>query len=85
MALRSMLRRAISHFGVRVGEGLCVVACFLNLAQDVRQHKVPLAPPARSGCYATQHSLLDGADGALRKVGVAPGHLLLDVLEVYPS
>ena len=46
----------------------------VDLVQDVRQHEVPLAPPARSGSYATQHGLLDGADGALREVGVAPGH-----------
>ena len=38
--------------------------------------------PRRSGCYATQHGLLD-ADGALCKVGVAPGHLLLDVPEIH--
>ena len=30
----------------------------------------------------TQHGLLDGADDALREVGVAPGHLLLDVPEI---
>ena len=50
-------------------------------SQAVGQHKVPLPPPA--GCYAAQHGLLDGADGALRKVGVAPGHLLLDVPEIH--
>ena len=41
-----------------------------------------LVPKPRSGCYAAQHGLLDGADGALRKVGVAPGHLL-DVPEIH--
>ena len=55
----------------------------VDLVQDVGQHEVPLAPPARSGCYATQHVLLDGADGALREVGVAPDHLLLDVPEIH--
>ena len=40
-------------------------------------------PLPRSGSYATQHGLLDGADGALREVGVAPGHLLLDVPEIH--
>ena len=55
----------------------------VDLVQDVRQHEVPLAPPARSGSYAPQHGLLDGADGALCKVGVAPGHLLLDVPEIH--
>ena len=43
---------------------------------------MPLPPPARSGCHAAQHRLLDGADDALREVGVAPGHLLLDVPEI---
>ena len=52
----------------------------VDLAQDVGQHEVPLPPPAR---YAAQHGLLDGADGALREVGVAPGHLLLDVPEIH--
>ena len=56
----------------------------VDLAQDVGQHEVPLPPPARSGRYATQHDgLLDGADDALREVGVAPGHLLLDALEIH--
>ena len=76
----------LCHFGVRVGEvrrhlrGSVLPS--VDLAQDVSQHEVPLPPPARSGCYAAQHGLLDGADGALREVGVAPGHLLLDVPEV---
>ena len=61
-----------------------MVACFLPLIWlDVSQHEVPLPPSARSGCYAAQHGLLDGADNALRKVGVAPGHLLLDVPEIH--
>ena len=30
-----------------------------------------------------KHGLLDGADDALHKIGVAPGHLLLDVLEIH--
>ena len=55
----------------------------VDLAQDVSQHEVPLPPPARSGCYAAQHGLLDGADDALREVGVAPDHLLLDVPEIH--
>ena len=77
----------LGHFGVGVGEvrrhlrGSVLPS--VDLVQDVGQHEVPLAPPARSGCYATQHGLLDGADGALRKVGVAPGHLLLDVPEIH--
>ena len=81
MALRSMLRRATR---VRVGEvrrhlrGSVLPS--VDLVQDVRQ---PLPPPARSGSYATQHGLLDGADGALCEVGVAPGHLLLDVPEIH--
>ena len=77
----------LCHFGVRVGEvrrhlrGSVLPP--VDLAQDVGQHEVPLPPPARSGCYAAQHGLLDGADGALREVGVAPGHLLLDVPEIH--
>ena len=43
---------------------------------------MPLPPSARSGCYAAQHGLLDGAN-ALRKLSVAPGHLLLDVPEIH--
>ena len=72
----------LCHFGVRVGEvrrhlrGSVLPS--VDLAQDVSQHEVP-----RSGCYATQHGLLDGADDALREVGVAPGHLLLDVPEIH--
>ena len=37
--------------------------------------------PAPALCGATW--FLDGADGALREVGVAPGHLLLDVPEIH--
>ena len=33
----------------------------------------------RKPMFLTTHGLLDGADGAPRKVGVTPGHLLLDV------
>ena len=51
----------------------------VDLVQDVRQREVPLAPPARSGCYATQHGLLDGADGALCR---SRRGLLLDVPEI---
>ena len=77
----------LCHFGVRVGEvrrhlrGSVLPS--VDLAQDVGQREVPLPPPARSGRYATQHGLLDGADDALREVGVAPGHLLLDVPEIH--
>ena len=59
----------LCHFGVRVGEvrrhlrGSVLPS--VDLAQDVGQHEVPLPPPARSGRYATQHGLLDGADDAL--------------------
>ena len=77
----------LCHFGVRVGEVRRHLSGSVpppvDLAQDVGQHEVPLPPPARSGCYAAQHGLLDGADGALREVGVAPGHLLLDVPEIH--
>ena len=68
----------LRHFGVRVGKvrrhlrGSVLPS--VDLVQDVRQHEVPLAPPARSGSYAPQHGLLDGADGALCEVCVAPGH-----------
>ena len=77
----------LGHFGVRVGQvrrhlrGSILPS--VDLVQDVGQREAPLAPPARSGCYATQHGLLDGADGALGKVGVANGHLLLNVPEIH--
>ena len=70
----------LCHFGVRVGEvrrhlrGSVLPS--VGLAQDGSQHEVPLPPPARSGCYAAQRGLLDGADDALREVGVAPGSSL---------
>ena len=56
---------------------------FHGFATRVRLTPAVLPPPARSGCYASQHGLLDGADGALHEVGVAPGHLLLDVPEIH--
>ena len=40
-----------------------------------------MPPPARSGCYATQHGLLDGADGA----SATPGHLLLIIWVFWPK
>ena len=52
-----------SHFPVRSGADGPV-------STTPHPRAMPLAPPARSGCYATQHGLLDGADGALCDVGV---------------
>ena len=57
----------LGHFGVRVGavrrhlRGGVLPS--VDLAQDVSQHEVPLPPPARSGCYAAQHGLLDPRSG----------------------
>ena len=61
---------ALCHFGVRVGEVRRHLSGSVLPAVDLAQDEAPLPLPARSGCYTAQHDLLDGADGALREVGV---------------